>query len=164
MHNLNHTRVFYGGGIAVAMPRRWSLRTAPSVSHRAEFTVCNHGKFSKNSTTIRCISPEWREHMIPFCKSGHILDHYPTPGPALSPGAHQSLPLHPVPLAKLEFFFSPLLESLIFHLPQFCWTEMMSLRCHCYNQSSCMVHSYIWRCHYQCLMLDFLNQLRKSIQ
>jgi len=39
LRNPNQTRVFYGGGVAAAMMRKWSLSTAPSGCHGAEFTA-----------------------------------------------------------------------------------------------------------------------------
>jgi len=39
LRNLNETQVFYRGGVAAAMTRKWSLSTAPSVCYGAEFTA-----------------------------------------------------------------------------------------------------------------------------
>jgi len=52
--NLNQRWVFYGGGVAAAMTRKWSLRTAPSKSFGAEFRAfAIAASFSKNGTTTK---------------------------------------------------------------------------------------------------------------
>ena len=52
--NLNQMWVFYTGGIAAAMMRKWSLSTAPSRCYRAEFTAfAIEVSFSKNGTTTK---------------------------------------------------------------------------------------------------------------
>ena len=54
MHNLNQTWVFYGGGVAAAMTRKWSLSTAPSGCYGAEFTAfAIEVSFSKNGTSTK---------------------------------------------------------------------------------------------------------------
>jgi len=52
--NLNQTLVFYGGGVAAAMTRKWSLSTAPSGCYEAEFMAfAIEASFSKNGTTTK---------------------------------------------------------------------------------------------------------------
>jgi len=54
MCNLNQMWVFYGGRVAAAMTRKWSLRTAPSKSFGAEFRAfAIAASFSKNGTTTK---------------------------------------------------------------------------------------------------------------